>query len=67
MASIYPAENGRSREPKSLLSVLGQKQHNMNASGSKLFMKLKKHDFYIPRNKSYLHLIAIIYKPMHIL
>ena len=57
-----PAANGRSQEPKSLLSLLGQKQHNMNASGSKVFIKLKKkNNFYIPRNKNYLHLIAIIY------
>ena len=39
----------------------GKKNHNFNAPGSKFLIKLKKNIFYIPRNKNYRHLIAIIY------
>ena len=32
---------------KSLILFFGPKQHNINASGSKLYMNLKKNNFYI--------------------
>ena len=42
------AKIGCSDKPKSLLPIVGHKQHKRNASGSKLFMKLKKIIFVCP-------------------